>query len=92
MLHFFQGFILPGFQQFSSGIFRGSVKSRPGTFRTSGESVLEDPALTEVAKQLCKIRKNDLAALLDKTILPRIQARHFLSHAPLWPALRCNFL
>jgi len=82
---FFQGIFLPSFQQVSNGFFRGSrnsVKAKStsaaaASFRPT-ETLLEDPAVTEVAKELSKIRKNDLAALLDKTILPRIQV-------PIWP-------
>ncbi len=36
-------------------------------------TLLDDPLVSEVAKELSKIPKNDLAALLDRTILPRIQ-------------------
>ena len=52
-----------------------TVKTKSGNFRsvTTSESILDDPVVVEAAKELCKIRKNDLAALLDKTILPRIQ-------------------
>ena len=39
------------------------------------KSLLDDPVISEVAKELSKIPKNDLAALLDRTILPRIQVK-----------------
>ena len=57
------------------------------------KSLLDDPVISEVAKELSKIPKNDLAALLDRTILPRIQVKTVwipgrLEH---WP-LRCEVI
>jgi hypothetical protein len=65
----------------SFGLFRRSqnsvkVKSAAGSFRGhSGEPLIDESALAEVASELRKIPRNDLAAVIDRTILPRIQVR-----------------
>ena len=54
--------------------FRSSSQVAPSASENV-KSLLDDPVVSEVAKELSKIPKNDLAALLDRTILPRIQVK-----------------
>lgn len=53
--------------------FRQAASTTATTTDLPITTLLDDPLVCEVAKELSKIPKNELAALLDRTILPRIQ-------------------